>query len=672
YKYNLFVGLDANFRLENKLRKIAKGRAINVLGDGLGYFAKLDGEDGYIEQLKKHISEEDVQTCAGFQAIMQRDTRFNKGLRATGLAACSCTRHEGLRPNGIGDMIKGERFSSMDYLFCAGIQNELVLRIMVSYDIGCVWKVYLLNRLAKLPESIGGPRAAAETDIEVSLPVWHAGGHDCKCAACESLRHKIGAGMTDAEGVERIWAVCNTKSYATREMHLDTRHSALEDHFDHHNWSMNLRLRNLLGKRYRIAQQELEAQITNHNEVSKGVDAEILASWMDSIRAWHEQEKILLKNKTVPNPYLSTWREGDITEKQIREDLAAAEAEELQVLSAETAKKKITVIAFVSAILQVEQIQLKIKSLQVTKGKAAYGAEKKIDDARKAFWPKFERIRRLQASFMPLVIPNIEAAESAAEELATKKGTTRTPELAENVKLWLPSEIPKESRTLYNPALFSAEQSLRSLQCSENLDAVRLRLYTLAHILRFKNKNLVAQKASTRAKGLLQETQARLASAVRKYRAAYKGLVSLAGFKEARPYRRLKNKDVTTKFFVDYKAEAARRLTKLASGASRRRIRAPVGQRLNEEDVETTDFNDDIDEDYEALGEELLEDLAAAGKKGVRGGSKRTMSWIWTANGAPDEEEATLLHDAVRVEWCKSYSRMERWQEEVILLEEEM
>lgn len=253
---------------------------------------------------------------------------------------------------------------------------------------------------------------------------------------------------------------------------------------------------------------------------------------------------------------------------------------------------------------------------------------------------------------MPLVVPIREAEESAAEDAATKKGTARTPTLPEDVKLWLPSEIPEESRALYNPALFAASRRLRSLQCSENLDAVRIRLYTLAHILRFKNKNLVTQKTLTRAKGLLDEAQARLASAVCKYRAAYKAYVSLVGVKEARPFRRLRKEDITTKFFVDYKADAARRLTKLVNSSSRRRIRAPPGQGLNEEDVEMPSLADPDEDDYEGIGEDLLEELAEAGKKGVRGGSKRMMSWIWTANGAPDEDEETLLHDGEYLPSC--------------------
>ncbi|KIY60804.1 hypothetical protein CYLTODRAFT_482795, partial [Cylindrobasidium torrendii FP15055 ss-10] len=252
FKYNLFLGLDANFRLENKLRRKAENKDYSVLGDGLGVFARLYGPDGYEEHVKKYVSEQDVSQCAAFAALMQRDTRFSRGLRATGVGACSCTRHENVRHNGLVDLLKGERYSSMDFIWWSAIVGEEVQKIMASYDIGCQWKIHLQERLKGMPEPLRG-RLASAIEIIVSLPVWHAGGHEHGCEAAETLRNKQGAGMTDGEAVERIWALANQIAYATREMQADTRHAALEDHFDRHNFEMNLRLVVLLHKRLLVA-----------------------------------------------------------------------------------------------------------------------------------------------------------------------------------------------------------------------------------------------------------------------------------------------------------------------------------------------------------------------------------------------------------------------------------
>lgn len=50
-----------------------------------------------------------ISTCVGFQALLNMLTKNSKGLRATGMAAVSCARHQMLRPLGLGDLQKGER-----------------------------------------------------------------------------------------------------------------------------------------------------------------------------------------------------------------------------------------------------------------------------------------------------------------------------------------------------------------------------------------------------------------------------------------------------------------------------------------------------------------------------------------------------------------------------------
>ncbi|KAJ7027747.1 hypothetical protein C8F04DRAFT_1189304 [Mycena alexandri] len=55
----------------------------------------------------------------------------------------------------------------------------------------------------------------------------------------------------------------------------------------------------------------------------------------------------------------------------------------------------------------------------------------------------------------------------------------------------------------------------------------------------------------------------------------------------------------------------------------------------------------------------------------VSGESHRTLSWIWYAV-AKEGNKDQKLQEALRVEWCKAYSRSRRWREELVLVEEEM
>lgn len=50
-----------------------------------------------------------ISTCAGFQAIHLANLKKKKGLAATGVGGVACSRHEVWRPNGLGDLQKGER-----------------------------------------------------------------------------------------------------------------------------------------------------------------------------------------------------------------------------------------------------------------------------------------------------------------------------------------------------------------------------------------------------------------------------------------------------------------------------------------------------------------------------------------------------------------------------------
>ncbi|KIY60722.1 hypothetical protein CYLTODRAFT_495541 [Cylindrobasidium torrendii FP15055 ss-10] len=175
FKYRLFLGLDANFRLENRLRLKSEKKVYEGLGEGLGCLAP---SVHYFNHLASGITEEEAKACMAFAAITQKDTRLDHGLRATGVAGCSCTRHECVRPLGWADLLKGERYISMDYVFWASIVGEQLAEIFVTYDIGCQWRINLLGkRFADVPDEIR-PADDAMPTINVALPTQARCGND--------------------------------------------------------------------------------------------------------------------------------------------------------------------------------------------------------------------------------------------------------------------------------------------------------------------------------------------------------------------------------------------------------------------------------------------------------------------------------------------------------------
>ncbi|KAJ7041760.1 hypothetical protein C8F04DRAFT_1176851 [Mycena alexandri] len=99
FLYMLLLAMDANFRLKNRMRHNEIDDP--PLGPGWSYWVE---PDRYQRHLKKYMS-----TCIAFAALLQKDTRITTGLRSSGVGGCICARHECVRPNGIGDLQKGER-----------------------------------------------------------------------------------------------------------------------------------------------------------------------------------------------------------------------------------------------------------------------------------------------------------------------------------------------------------------------------------------------------------------------------------------------------------------------------------------------------------------------------------------------------------------------------------
>jgi hypothetical protein len=240
------------------------------------------------------------------------------------------------------------------------------------------------------------------------------------------------------------------------------------------------------------------------------------------------------------------------------------------------------------------------------------GKEEKVQERRTEFFKSLGPFRVLQATFMPVV------SQLVSEEEEERKGATQ-PVLAENVVLWLPSQIPWSRRGTCRPSLFTMEEALRRAQCYESLDRVRLRLHARAHLVRFRNKNATGQKKILRARTLIDGVSDRIDAIARKYRDAQVALVRLVGEENAGGYKTLQPDDLTSRWVEDYNATRARRLSKIMGRESRL--------------VPRTEEN--AANEYEA-------DVNGSEK---RGASRRKMSWIWTAIGAPDTSNDEYLHE---------------------------
>lgn len=179
-------------------------------------------------------------------------TKKSKGLRATGIAAVSCARHQMFRPLGMGDLQKGERYvptqckphshtdsiftsqCNMDYLFTSSIKGAGVQLLTISYDVACQWYTHFWTRNNKLPPSL---RLNLPTDnVRALVPKFHLQSHTEGCHSPFSFNFFPGGGRTDGEGVERNWDELNGQGPSTSEMLPGSRWDTLDDCAGWVNW----------------------------------------------------------------------------------------------------------------------------------------------------------------------------------------------------------------------------------------------------------------------------------------------------------------------------------------------------------------------------------------------------------------------------------------------------
>ncbi|KAJ7436521.1 hypothetical protein B0H11DRAFT_1754802 [Mycena galericulata] len=609
FLYMLLLALDANFRLKNRLR--ANERQDPSLGSGLGYFVD---SGPYKEHLRHYVAEKDVSSCIAFAALLQKETRLTTGLRVSGVGGCVCARHGLVRPQGLGDLQKGERYANMDYILLSSLLGVAILCLTISYDIACQWKVNLPARAKKIAASTPVTTSLDKWEIQYALPVWHAVAHEVTCQTENSLSYATGVGRTDGEGIERTWAILNPVGYATKEMGDGARHDAIEDKVDRLNYEKNVRQGTTLARKLIVALAERDRQVQGFKEVDGSLSSNLRKDWERRIDEW-------LADRSKPNPYcLEGGNKGGPTEAAVLAELKAAEAAEAAEGRAPLSEKTSTPSAFIKAGLQLEEAQRRIRA--EVKGVTLVTADRssQIQELRIALLKKLRTYERLQLVFMP----GVAALREAEEEMRDRD--VPAPK-AEHVKLWLPSGLSAaQRRSACRRGVAAVESRLRRGQCADALTTLRSRLHAQRHIIAWRNSNAAGQNSSTRSATLIGRVGDRVARVAAKYRQARAALIELEGPDHVPEFKELKDEDLRVDLEEESDMAARKKLARL--GSTKRSRNEP-----------------------------------AARKKG--------MSWIMMVGGGPGEDDAEL-HDSVRVEWSKAKARKERWVEEVKKLREEM
>ncbi|XP_071140726.1 uncharacterized protein [Mytilus edulis] len=266
------VSMDANFGLVHKQssgsgqdRQSARHKNLYFLDHGdLRRFI-----DDYALDSKAPNSE-----CSNFQAGNAIRSKVKNGkLDVTGIFGSVC-KHD--IPIYFADLVHGERLSYPVYMLKCILENRSSDNLVVMYDIAC-----MLHKHLKKTNNIDVLERCS-----FAVPVFHSFAHNTECQLMYGQRFADGTGLTDGEGIERLWSYLRGFRKITKEMTINNRQDLLTEAMLHHTekqiWNLG---KKMLEKKKRCV------QILKENEaIISGILVDMKES-KDVIQTWKEEWK---------------------------------------------------------------------------------------------------------------------------------------------------------------------------------------------------------------------------------------------------------------------------------------------------------------------------------------------------------------------------------------------
>ncbi|KAJ8494859.1 hypothetical protein ONZ45_g13096 [Pleurotus djamor] len=578
------------------------------LGTDWGYF--VEGEP-FRKYLVSVTDQKEMSTCSGFAALDYANTKFSRGYAATGVCLAVCARHEFIQPNGAADLQVGERYANMDYVFASALRHHSPsLKLVVSYDIACQWSKSVVERVKNLPPLV---RLQLVTSmVRFAVPKLHIHSHTKKCQQVFSLNYLPGVGRTDGEGIERPWANIGAVATSIRVMGPGARVETLNNHWSHWNWQKLKSLGSLLSKRLKAALLEKAIQEASFKifSVKQG----------SRVQEWRQMVETFENDPSKPNPYVvptTSASEYNVRSQHVCEAADAAARHSAQPHGSSPSK-------FIALGLDIINKQDHIKSL--AKKSSGINTDASLGELRTQLAESLTRFHALQAFFLP----------SAPLPIAPSHNIQ-----AESVPVILPSSLSTADRSGCRNDLIDIERSLCETLCQSSLDELRNQLVIKARLLSYKDRHARHQGPNTRTRAIIDRTQSKIKHQTSLFRASWLALKALA------------DGDTSKLKWPELTDGAIRCLTD-PDVRDPHQVRAARQGERGRADVITVGGTEEDEEDNEPL-------RAIVAKEGYR-----LVSWIW------QDAVGSCVDDVLRTEWAKAWARARRWNEEVLLLKEEM
>ncbi|KAJ7795160.1 hypothetical protein B0H14DRAFT_2391995 [Mycena olivaceomarginata] len=505
FLYAIFLALDANFRLQRK--DVSTEEHDPGLSEGWAFFGEVKK---YMAHLDKHWAQpQERSTCVAHDAVDKPD-RESLGTASSGIGTVDCARHNMKRPNGIGDLQRGERYLNMDYMFFMSLEGSALLWLYVSYDIACQWYKNIWTRMQIFPEDIQFKND--EKNLVFLVPKFHLPAHIEECNIQFSFNLTRFVGRTDGEAPERGWADANRLANSTKISGPGARRDTLDAHFQYSNWKKITKLGmsfifEELGRYIPLMLETRAAWV--HLEAS--FSESVVETWTAMAVAWEA-------DSTKPNPFASTAKHEDLAE--VRRQLALIASQDIHH---ERVRGDMHDTEMLSMGLQLEREQRALAAHMKQIGAHETTTQERTRIERET------KLRRKIDTWMgvqQLFIP--EVAVLRDRETVERRRVAATQALpglkAQDMKLWFPSAIGNSVQC--DGVLREYEFKLRKGQAVLALNEMRGNLLLRTHEFQYRD-GVHGVKAKLRSGARTDALQARIDTAASEYRAAHAALVKL-------------------------------------------------------------------------------------------------------------------------------------------------
>lgn len=193
----------------------------------------------------------------------------------------------------------GERLGYAVFLIKLLLNQNNGQKIHVSYDIACLLKKHLQkNGHADILEN-----------VSLSIPIFHCFGHSVPCQILYGPRRTQDFGLTDGEGIERLWSYLGRFSSITKEMTPENRTDLLTDGLLYYGQKIKDKFGDTLVSKFKRASILEENSTSSLQDIMSSVPAGAVD--FDIIDQWVNEERMAVMNSN------SSESEGGLSKSDI-------------------------------------------------------------------------------------------------------------------------------------------------------------------------------------------------------------------------------------------------------------------------------------------------------------------------------------------------------------------